>query len=210
MPPSQIQPFSMLHSFNTILGASPNLLPLHPSKRPPILASAVFSAHYTMVQNPQPYHPTEIPSYPNLTADQPATYYSYHVSRLQLSANPIFNTEPSIPPIIPPTNCGGPSEHGKQSSQLSRSTGTPDTFSSSTPTYTASHDLDDQISVDNTPLHEIPFQGDFSSEIDLVSRSDEHGEQSAQPNISLTQVFVDSYDYQTFLLCLELDTHITN
>ena len=47
------------------------LPPIH--MKSPIPASAVFSPHYTMVKTPQPSHHSEIPSYPQLTAEQPIT-----------------------------------------------------------------------------------------------------------------------------------------
>ena len=91
-----------------------------------------------------------------------------------------------------------------------RSTCTSDTLSTSTRIYTTLHDQGDQISEDNTPPHEIQLQDDCSIEIDLTSTFDDHGKQSEQPNISSMQVFPDSYDYEMFLLSLELDTSLNH
>ena len=46
--------------------------------------------------------------------------------------------------------------------------------------YTTLHDLDDQLSEDNTTFHEIQFQDDYSIEIDCTSTHVDYGEQSEQ------------------------------
>ena len=76
-----------------------------------------------------------------------------------------------------------------QPSHISRSTGTLDTLSTSTPPYTTLYDLDDPISEDTTPSHELHLQDDYSVEIDLTLESIDHGEHSEPINISLHQSF---------------------